>query len=97
MARIADVRLVESYGWRLTKLHFDEIKEFVRSGDLVMLEATSLTDATSFADAQEAGRERMGNRDEFDSLLDIKLARSAKPAVTPIPILDSHTSPSAPA
>jgi hypothetical protein len=87
LARIADVRLVEPYGWRLTKLHYDEIMEYVKSGDLAMLEATSLTEASSFADARSAGRDRMRSRDDFDSLLDIKLARSAKPAVTPIPIL----------
>jgi len=61
--------------------------EYVKSDDLTMLEATSLTEATSFADAQTAGRDRMRSRKEFDSLLDIKLARSAKPGVTPIPIL----------
>ncbi len=87
LARLADVRLVEEYGWRLTKLHYDEIMEYVTSGDLVMLEATSLTSASSFAETQEEGRANMRSRDEFDSLLDIKLARSAKPAVTPLPII----------
>ncbi len=87
LARLADVRLVEEYGWRLTQLHYDEIMEYVTSGDLVMLEATYLTSASSFAEAQEEGRADMRSRDEFDSLLDIKLARSAKPAVTPLPII----------
>jgi hypothetical protein len=61
--------------------------DYVTSGDLVMLEATYLTSASSFAEAQEEGRANMRSRDEFDSLLDIKLARSAKPAVTPLPII----------
>ena len=34
---------VDRYGWRLTKLNYDEIMEYVTSGDLVMLEATYLT------------------------------------------------------
>jgi hypothetical protein len=87
LARLADVRLVEQYGWRLTPLHYDEIMEYVTAGDLVMLEATYLTSASSFAEAQEEGRGNMRSRDEFDSLLDIKLARAAKPAVTPLPII----------
>jgi hypothetical protein len=87
LARLADVRLVEPYGWRLTKLHYDEIMEYVTSGDLVMLEATLLTSASSFAESKKEGRANMRSRDEFDSLLDIKLARSAKPAVTPLPII----------
>lgn len=80
-------RLVEEYGWRLTRLHYDEIMEYVTSGDLVLLEATYLTAAWSFADAIEEGRANMRSRRQFDSLLDIRLARSATPPVTPLPII----------
>ena len=76
------------YGWRLTRLHYDEIMEYVTSGDLVMLEATYLTGAKSFADAMKEGRANMRSRREFDSLLDIRLARSATPPVTPLPIIN---------
>jgi hypothetical protein len=60
----------------------------VTSGDLVLLEATYLTSASSFAEAKEDGRANMRSRSEFDSLLDIRLARSAKPPVTPLPIIN---------
>jgi hypothetical protein len=88
LVRLAGVRLVEEFGWRLTRLHYDEIMEYVTSGDLVMLEATYLTSASSFADAVAEGRADMRSRREFDSLLDIRLARSATPPVTPLPIIN---------
>jgi hypothetical protein len=87
VARSAAVRFVDGYGWRLTRLHYDEIMQYVAAGDLVMLEATLLTSASSFADAMEEGRANMRSRKEFDSLLDIRLARSATPPVTPLPII----------
>lgn len=89
LARLGGDRLVEQYGWRLTRLHYDEIMDYVTSGDLVMLEATYLTGAWSFADAKEEGRANMRSRREFDSLLDIRLARSATPPVTPLPIINT--------
>ena len=44
VARGADCRYVDQYGWRLTTLNYAEIMAYVTSGDLVMLEATFLTD-----------------------------------------------------
>lgn len=87
-ARLAAVRFVDAYGWRMTRLHFDEIMHYVTVGDLVMLEATYLTSASSFADAMTEGRANMRSRREFDSLLDIRLARSATPPVTPLPVIN---------
>jgi hypothetical protein len=88
LARSAGVPFVDPYGWRLTRLHYDEVLEYVTSGDLVMLEATYLTSASSFSEAIDEGRADMRSRREFDSLLDIKLARSATPPVTPLPIIN---------
>ena len=79
---------VDPYGWRLTRLNLDEIKEYVASGDLIMLEATFLTGANGFHDAMKEGRANLRSRKEFDSLLDIQLARTADPAVTPLPIIN---------
>ncbi|MCA6119734.1 hypothetical protein J6524_33400 [Bradyrhizobium sp. WSM 1738] len=79
---------VDPYGWRLTRLNLDEIKEYVASGDLVLLEATFLTGANGFHDAMKEGRANLRSRQEFDSLLDIQLARTADPAVTPLPIIN---------
>jgi hypothetical protein len=79
---------VDQYGWRLTALNLDEILAYVRSGDLVMLEATFLTGAYSFKEAIKEGRANLRSRKEFDSLLDIQLARTATPPVTPLPIIN---------
>jgi hypothetical protein len=87
-ARAAAVPFVDQYGWRLTRLQYDEIMTHIASGDLVMLEATYLTSASSFADAVEEGRANMRSKRQFDSLLDIRSARSATPPVTPLPIIN---------
>jgi hypothetical protein len=87
LARSSDTQLVEKYRWRLTRMHYDEIMEYVSSGDLVMLEATLLTSASSFVEAIKEGRANMRSRREFDSLLDVRLARTAAPPITPLPII----------
>jgi hypothetical protein len=87
-AREAGLPYVDRYGWRLTKLNYTEIMAYVTSGDLVMLEATYLTGAYSFKDAKTEGRANLRSRKEFDSLLDIQLARTAAPPVTPLPIIN---------
>jgi hypothetical protein len=87
-ARKTAAPYVERYGWHLTCLNYNEIMEFVTAGDLVMLEATYLTSATGFAEAVKEGRANLRSRSEFDSLLDIRLARLAIPPVTPLPIID---------
>lgn len=87
MARAANVKLVEDYGWKTTPLHYDEIMEYIVAGDLVMLEATYLTGAWSFADAITEGRANMRSRRELDCMLDVRVARCAAPPVTPLPII----------
>jgi hypothetical protein len=87
-AREAALPYVDPYGWRLTKLNYIEIMAYVTSGDLVMLEATYLTGAYSFKDAKIEGRANLRSRKEFDSLLDIQLARTAAPPITPLPIIN---------
>ncbi len=86
-AREVAMRYVDGYGWRLTGRNYREIMEYVSSGDLVLLEATLLTSASSFNETINEGRANMRSREEFDSLLDIQLARSAAPPVTPLPIV----------
>lgn len=87
VARKTGVPFVDTYGWRLTRMHYDEIMMHLTSGELVMLEATYLTSASSFADGMDEGRANMRSRRQFDSLLDIRLARTASPPVTPLPII----------
>jgi hypothetical protein len=88
-ARAAAVPFVDQYGWRLTRLQYEEIMTHIASGDLVMLEATYLTSASSFAEAVEEGRANMRSKRQFDSMLDIRSARSATPPVTPLPIIEA--------
>lgn len=87
-ARQAALRYVDQYGWRLTKLNFAEVMHYVTTNHLIMLEATFLTAAKSFADAQTEGRANLSRRSEFDSLLDVQVARMASPPVTPLPIIN---------
>lgn len=87
-ARSVNLPYVDRYGWRLTARSYDEIASYVTTGDLIMIEATFLTSASSFAEAIEEGRANLSSRDEFDCLLDIRLARTAAPPVTPLPIIN---------
>jgi hypothetical protein len=87
-ARAAALPYVDEYGWRLTQLNYAEVMAYVTSGHLVMLEATYLTAAKKFSEAQEQGRANLRSRAEFDSLLDIQVARTAIPPVTPLPIIN---------
>jgi hypothetical protein len=86
-ARDAGLPYVDRYGWRLTQLNYDEVMKYVMSHKLVMLEATFLTGAYKFSEARDEGRHNLRNREEFDSLLDLRLARAAAPPVTPLPII----------
>lgn len=87
VARDVGLPYVDRYGWRLTALNYAEVMAYVMSGDLVMLEATFLTNGSSFSDAKTEGRANLRSREEFDSLLDVQLARAASPPVTPLPII----------
>jgi hypothetical protein len=87
-AREAGLPYSDPFGWRLTKLNHAEMMAYVNSGHLVMLEATYLTSAKSFAEAKEQGRANLRSRNEFDSMLDIQVARTNGPPVTPLPIIN---------
>jgi hypothetical protein len=87
-AREGTTPYVDPYGWRLTVRSYHEIMDYVSSGDLVLLEATFLTRSSSFDEAIQEGRANMRSRREFDSLLDIQLARAAAVPVTPLPVIN---------
>jgi len=70
--------------WRIGPTAFPEIAREVREGRLVPLETVRLTENCGFAEAIEAGKESLADRDEFDSLIDIYLAREAN--ITPLPL-----------
>jgi hypothetical protein len=86
LSHASAVSLVDKYEWRLTGQQFDEIRYYLRQDKLFFVEATGLCFEYSFADALEEGAANL-SRADFDSLLDIRLARSAEPPVTPLPII----------
>ncbi len=77
------------YSWYFDRPeHFREIMGAVQTGRLVPLETVSLTGHAGYAEALEEGYKNLGSRREFDSMLDIQLARSDERwRVTPLPIL----------
>jgi hypothetical protein len=86
---------VDPYGWRLGPMQFREIRAYARADKVRFLEATGLTLGYSFAKALEEGAENLRTRNEFDSLLDVQVARRSTPPVTPLPIIQKHVAPHA--
>ena len=87
LSRVTPISLVDKYGWRLASQQYQEIRQYLRRGKLRFLEATGLCFNFSFAEGLKEGAANLRDEREFDSLLDIHLARSAEPAVTPLPII----------
>jgi len=70
--------------WKYDAQRLEEIRAAIEEGKLVAIEATYLTNSGSFSDACKVGASNLDDKDEFDSMLDIKLARDK--GVTPLPI-----------
>lgn len=70
--------------WKYDSQRLEEIRAAVGEGRLVAIEATYLTNSGSFSSACEIGESNLDSAEEFDSMLDIKLARDKD--VTPLPI-----------
>ena len=85
--RSGRIELVDSYGWRVGPQGYDELQGYVRTDALCLLEATGLCFSHSFGQAIQEGLENLTDRNAFDSLLDIRVARCSSPPVTPLPIL----------
>jgi hypothetical protein len=85
-ARRSPIGLVDRYGWRLGPQCFEEIQEHMWNDELRMLEATGICFNYSFANALVEGEKNMKDRAEFDSMIDIYVARRSTPPVTPLPI-----------
>jgi hypothetical protein len=75
---------LQSEAWHLQRDRFDEVGGFIDGSDLVPLETVELTSRSGFWHAVAEGERNLRSRGEFDSLLDVKLARDAR--VTPLPI-----------
>jgi hypothetical protein len=77
----------QSFSWDFQPAQYREILGEVRAGRLVPLETTLVTGRGSFADAIAGGVENLASRREFESMLDILLARTdSESSVTPLPI-----------
>jgi hypothetical protein len=79
----------QEFSWYFDqKSHFREMMGEIQAGRLVPIETVSLTARSAFGDALVDGYKNLGNSREFDSLLDIILARTDEDMpVTPLPIL----------
>jgi hypothetical protein len=84
---LSPIPLVDSYAWRVASPQFSEIRSCLVGERLRFLEATGLCFNYSFAESLDEGSANLKSREEFDSLLDVALARRATPPVTPLPML----------
>jgi hypothetical protein len=74
-------------GWDFQPDQYREILGAVQAGRLVPLESTLVTGHGCFGDAISDGIQNLASRREFESMIDILLARSDdKTSVTPLPI-----------
>jgi hypothetical protein len=72
--------------WMYPSTAYAHVMAQIRSGALVPLEATLLTQRGGFGDAIEEGFMNLRNSDEFEALLDISLARQE--GVRPLPLAE---------
>ena len=83
----SSISLVDVYGWRVAQQQYSELQTYLRDDKLRCLEATGLCFNYSFAEALEEGLGNMRAPDDFDSLIDVRMARLAHPPVTPLPVI----------
>jgi hypothetical protein len=83
----SSISLVDIYGWRVAQQQYGELQMYLRDDKLRCLEATGLCFNYSFAEALEEGLGNMRAPEDFDSLIDVRMARLARPPVTPLPVL----------
>ncbi len=77
----------QKHGWDFQVSEYREILAEVQAGHLVPLETTLVTGRGSFAEAIDSGIKNLASRREFESMLDILLARTdLQTSVTPLPI-----------
>jgi hypothetical protein len=84
---LSPIPLVDSFGWRTASPQYSEIRSHLVREKLRFLEATGLCFNYSFSEAVEEGAANLRSLDDFDSLLDVALARRADPPVTPLPMI----------
>jgi hypothetical protein len=80
--------IVAPVEWKYESRRRAEIQLAIRKGELVAIEATYLTNGGSFVDACEVGESNLEAKDDFESMLDVSLAREN--SVTPLPLADEE-------
>jgi hypothetical protein len=70
--------------WKFTSVRWQSIVDAVAAGYLVAIEATGLTNGCNFSDACATGAENLSDPRQFDSMMDVTLAREYD--VTPLPL-----------
>jgi len=68
--------------------NYSEVLQLVKTGALVPLETTYITQQLGFTDAVKGGREDLRERSLFSSMIDVQRARTDKNPVTPLPIVE---------
>ena len=75
----------QTWRWYLDKSFYGEVQDAVQRGDLVPIESVWLTHRGSFWEAVDEGVKNLRDAEEFDALIDVRLAREEE--VTPLPLL----------
>jgi hypothetical protein len=75
--------------WLLGAATYREIVSLVNANKLVPIETVRLTENCGFWEAVSAGRDNLRVQRDFDSMIDIALAREKQ--ITPLPILGEET------
>jgi hypothetical protein len=75
----------QEHSWVFLELFYDEILQQIGDGNLVPLESVGLTDYSSIKTARREARKKLEERENFHSMVDIRLARESR--VTPLPLL----------
>ncbi len=73
----------QTCSWEFEKSRYEEVIGAIRDGVLVPVETTFLTNRGSFSEAVRQGEQNLESMTEFNSMLDIALARLSD--VTPLP------------
>jgi hypothetical protein len=87
MSSAAVTQLVTETPWMIEEAGFDQLLNALLNDEVVPVETVCLTSNDSFAEACEQAIKTLRNREYFDAMLDIRLARKNK--VTPLPLRGS--------
>ncbi|MCE4540182.1 hypothetical protein LXT12_23300 [Pelomonas sp. P7] len=71
--------------WHAGRASWDEVRQLIAERKLVPIETVRLTEHCGFVEAIESGIEALGDRADYDSMLDIITARQRQ--ITPLPLL----------